>query len=44
MGGLPIPDYGNYAVQVYVNDELKKTLTFVVTKPPEQTAESKRPS
>lgn len=41
IGGLPIPDYGSYAFQLYMNDQLSKTLSFVVAEPPPQAAPPK---
>ena len=36
LAGLPLPDYGPYSVNVFVNDELAKVSTFVVAQPPPQ--------
>jgi hypothetical protein len=38
IAGLPLPDYGLYAVNVYVGNELLKTTGFLVTQPPSQPA------
>lgn len=37
IGGLPIPDYGSYAFQLYINEQLSKTISFVVMKPDQAT-------
>lgn len=36
LAGLPLPDYGAYSVNVFVNDDLSKVATFVVAQPPAQ--------
>ena len=36
LAGLPLPDYGPYSVNVFVNDELSRVSTFVVAQPPAQ--------
>jgi hypothetical protein len=33
--GLPLPDYGAYAFNVYSGDVLLKTITFLVDRPPQ---------
>jgi len=35
--GLPLPDYGSYAFQVYISDKMAKVITFNVDRPPTQT-------
>jgi hypothetical protein len=35
IGGLPLPDYGAYAFNIYGGTALLKTLTFLVEKPPQ---------
>jgi hypothetical protein len=34
FAGLALPDYGPYAVNIYVHDELSKSTTFVVVQVP----------
>jgi hypothetical protein len=34
IAGLSLPDHGVYAFNVYEGDELRKTITFLVTQPP----------
>jgi hypothetical protein len=36
IGDLLLPDYGNYALQLYSNDTLVKTATFTVQQSPTQ--------
>src|SRR5258708_7624665 len=36
MGGLPLPDYGLYAFNVYLGDQLAKTAGFTVARPAQQ--------
>lgn len=38
MAGLPLPDYGPYAFNIYSGDALLKTITFDVAPPPQQAA------
>lgn len=37
MAGLPLPDYGLYAFNVFLDDQLTRTAGFSVAKPPETT-------
>ena len=34
IGRLVLPDFGSYAFQVFVDDQLSKEATFIVMKPP----------
>ncbi len=40
IAGLALPDYGLYAVNVYVGNELLKTTGFLATQPPQAAAPS----
>lgn len=35
LANLPLPDFGIYAINIFVNDALAKTATFTVTRPPQ---------
>ena len=35
--GLPIPDYGDYSITIFLNDESAKELVFKVSEPPTST-------
>lgn len=37
MAGLPLPDFGTYGFSIHSGDQLLKTATATVMKPPEQT-------
>jgi uncharacterized protein DUF6941 len=34
MAGLPLPDYGIYAFNLYIGDELARSVALTVTRPP----------
>lgn len=36
LRGLPLPDFGIYAFNVFVGDQLDKTIGLTVTRPPQQ--------
>ena len=35
IAGLPLPDYGVYSINVYVNDGAPRTVSFQVMRPPQ---------
>jgi hypothetical protein len=37
MRGLPLPDFGIYAFNIYMNDQFEKTIAITVTRAPEKT-------
>jgi Family of unknown function (DUF6941) len=39
IAGLPLPDFGLYAFNVYLADQLAKTAGFLLARPPQQEAE-----
>jgi hypothetical protein len=41
FAGLALPDYGVYAVNIYVNEELSKSTTFIVLQTPTPTPQNK---
>ncbi|MFQ5880955.1 MAG: hypothetical protein ACE5I9_00595 [Candidatus Methylomirabilales bacterium] len=36
MAGLPLPDFGIYAFNVYIGDELARTIGITVVRPPQK--------
>lgn len=41
--GLPLPDWGDYAFNIYVDDQLAKTVTFSVKEIPKQVSGGEKP-